>query len=162
MDPILIAAISGVLGLVVAAFMAAYVLKQDQGSEKVREISEAIKEGALAFLGCEYRILVIFVAVVAIILGIVPNLGWLVSAAFIFGAICSGLAGYIGMSIAIMANSRTAAAVQKSLKHGLRVSFRRGAVVGMCVVIRRPPVGRPACVTNGHLTLDGLRYEKFS
>jgi len=134
MDPILIAVICGILGLVVAAFMASYVLKQDQGSERIREISEAIKEGALAFLGREYKILVVFVIVVAIILGVVPNLGWLVSAAFVFGAVCSGLAGYIGMSIAIRANSRTAAAAQKSLNQGLRVSFRGGAVMGMCVV----------------------------
>ena len=134
MEPILIAVLSGVLGLGVAVFMAYYVLKQHQGSEKVREISAAIKEGALAFLGREYRVLVIFVVVVAIILGVVPNLGWLIALAFVFGAICSGLAGYVGMSIAIRANSRTATAAQKSLNHGLRVSFRSGAVMGLCVV----------------------------
>ena len=78
MDPILIAVISGLLGLVVAAFMAVYVLKQDEGSARLREISAAIKEGAVAFLGREYRILAIFVVVVTIILGVVPNLGWLV------------------------------------------------------------------------------------
>jgi len=134
LEPVLIAVLSGVLGLAVAAFLAYYVLKQSQGSERIREVSAAIKEGALAFLGREYRILAIFVVVVAIILGVVPALGWLISLAFVFGAICSGLAGFIGMSIAIRANSRTAAAVQKSLNHGLRVSFRSGAVMGMCVV----------------------------
>jgi K(+)-stimulated pyrophosphate-energized sodium pump len=133
-DPILIALLSGVVGLAVAGFMARYVLKQDEGSAKVREISAAIKEGALAFIGREYRVLTIFVAVVAVVLGVVPNLGWLVSLAFVFGAICSGLAGYVGMSIAIRANSRTAAAAQQSLNHGLRVSFRSGAVMGMSVV----------------------------
>ena len=95
MDPILIALICGVLGLGVAGFMASYVLKQDEGSKRIREISAAIKEGALAFLGREYRILAIFVVVVAIILGVLPNLGWQVSIAFIFGAICSGLASFI-------------------------------------------------------------------
>ena len=134
MEPVLIAVLSGVLGLFVAAFLAYYVLKQSQGSERIREVSAAIKEGALAFLGREYRILALFVVVVAVILGVVPALGWLISLAFVFGAICSGLAGFIGMSIAIRANSRTAAAVQKSLNHGLRVSFRSGAVMGMCVV----------------------------
>lgn len=134
MNPILIAVICGVLGLGVAAFMALYVLKQDQGSERIREISDAIKEGALAFLGREYKILAVFVVVVAIVLGVVPNLGWWVSVAFVFGAICSGLAGYIGMNIAIRANGRTAAAAQKSLNQGLRVSFRSGAVMGMCLV----------------------------
>jgi len=134
LDPIIVAVIVGVLGLVLAGFMALYVLRQDQGSERIREISTAIKEGALAFLGREYKILAIFVVVVTIILGVVPNLGWWVSLAFVFGAICSGLAGFIGMSIAVRANSRTAAAVQKSLNQGLRVSFRGGAVMGMCVV----------------------------
>lgn len=134
MSPILIAVIVGVIGLGMAGLMASYVLKQDQGSKKVREISAAIKEGALAFLGREYKILAVFVIVVAIILGVVPNLGWLVSVAFIFGAVCSGLAGYIGMSIAIRANGRTAAAAQKSLSQGLKVSFRSGAIMGMCVV----------------------------
>ncbi len=134
MDPIVIAILSGILGLVVAAFLARYVLKQSQGSEKIREISAAIKEGALAFLGREYRVLAIFVLAVTIVLGVVPNLGWLISMAFVFGAVSSGLAGYIGMSIAIRSNSRTAAAVQHSLNQGLRVSFRGGAVMGLTVV----------------------------
>ncbi|HEX79179.1 MAG TPA: sodium-translocating pyrophosphatase [Dehalococcoidia bacterium] len=134
MDPIVYAVLSGILALGIAIAMAFYVLKQPQGSQKVREISSAIKEGALAFLGREYRVLTIFVVLVAIVLGVVPNLGWLISLAFIFGAICSGLAGFIGMSIAIKSNSRTATAAQQSLNHGLRVSFRGGAVMGMCVV----------------------------
>ncbi|MBA7569354.1 putative K(+)-stimulated pyrophosphate-energized sodium pump [subsurface metagenome] len=134
MNPILIAVIAGVLGLACAGFMAVYVLSREQGSERIREISGAIKEGALAFLGREYRILAIFVVVVAIILGVIPLLGLWVALSFVFGAFCSGLAGYIGMNMAIRANSRTVAAVQKSLNQGLRVSFRSGAVMGMCVV----------------------------
>ena len=134
MNPIIIALICGVLGLALAGIMARYVLKQDQGSEKIREISAAIKEGALAFLGREYRILVIFVVVVGIILGVIPMLGWWVTVSFVFGAICSGLAGFIGMNMAIRSNSRTAASAQKSLNDGLRVSFRGGTVMGMCVV----------------------------
>jgi len=133
-NPIIIALICGVLGLALAGIMARYVLKQDQGSEKIREISAAIKEGALAFLGREYRILVIFVVVVGIILGVIPMLGWWVTVSFVFGAICSGLAGFIGMNMAIRSNSRTAASAQKSLNDGLRVSFRGGTVMGMCVV----------------------------
>jgi len=134
LNSMLIAVICGILGLAVAAYMAYYVLKQPQGSEKVRQISAAIKEGALAFLGREYRILAIFVAIVTVILGVVPALGWFVSIAFVFGAICSGLAGFIGMSIAIRINSRTATATVKSLSHGLRVAFRGGAVMGLSVV----------------------------
>ena len=134
MDPIILALGSAILGLVLAGFLAKFVLSQDEGNAKVREIAAAIKEGALAFLGREYRILAIFVAVVTLVLVVVPDLGWKVALAFVFGAISSGLAGYIGMSIAIRANSRTAAAAAVSLNHGLKVSFRAGSVMGMTVV----------------------------
>ena len=134
MDLVWIAAIAGILGLAFAGYLVLFVLRQDEGSARIREISAAIKEGALAFLGREYQILGIFVVVIAIILGIVPNLGWWVSLAFVFGAACSGVAGYAGMNIAIRANGRTASAAQKSLNEGLKVSFRSGAVMGMCVV----------------------------
>lgn len=131
---LVIALSAGLLGVVVAGLMANFVLKQPQGTKAVREISASIKEGALAFLGREYRILAIFVVAVTLILGFIPLVGWWVALSFIFGAICSGLAGFIGMSIAIRSNSRTAAAVQHGLNHGLKVSFRAGAVMGMSVV----------------------------
>jgi K(+)-stimulated pyrophosphate-energized sodium pump len=134
MDSIFLAVIAGAAGLAFAAFLVLYVLRQDEGSERMRDISAAIREGAMAFLAREYRILAVFVVLVAIVLGVVPNLGWWVSFSFVFGAICSGLAGFIGMNVAIRANARTAAAAQKSLNQGLRVSFRSGAVMGMCVV----------------------------
>lgn len=134
MDPIYYAVIAGVLGLIAAASMAAYVMRQDEGSERMKEISAAIKEGAMAFLSREYRIMLIFVALIAIALAFIPNLGGWVAFAFVFGAISSGLAGFVGMSIAIRANNRTAAAAAKSLNQGLRVAFRAGAVMGLCVV----------------------------
>ena len=134
MDPIFYAVIAGVLGLIAAASFAAYVLRQDEGTERMREISAAIKEGAMAFLRREYQILAIFVLVLAIALGFIPSLGWWVTLAFVFGAVSSALAGFIGMNIAIRANSRTAAAAAESLNQGLRVSFRSGAVMGICVV----------------------------
>jgi len=134
MDSIFLAVIAGAAGLAFAAFLVLYVLRQDEGSERMRDISAAIKEGAMAFLGREYRILAVFVVLVAIVLGVVPDLGWWVSFSFAFGAICSGLAGFIGMNVAIRSNARTAAAAQKSLNQGLKVSFRGGAVMGMCVV----------------------------
>ncbi|MCJ7807469.1 MAG: sodium-translocating pyrophosphatase [Dehalococcoidia bacterium] len=134
MDPIYYAVIAGVLGLIAAASMAAYVMRQDEGSERMREISSAIKEGAMAFLSREYRIMLIFVAVIALALAFIPNLGGWVAFAFVFGAISSGLAGFVGMSIAIRANNRTAAAAEKSLNQGLRVAFRAGAVMGLSVV----------------------------
>ncbi len=134
MDPVIIALIVGIIGLLFALYLATFVLKQNAGTERVREISAAIKEGAIAFLSREYRILAIFVVVVAIVLGIIPSLGLWVAVAFVFGAVCSALAGLIGMNIAVRANSRTAAAAQESLNHGLKVSFRAGGVMGMCVV----------------------------
>ena len=131
MDKIWIALIAGILALAFAVFYTAFVLRKGQGTERMREISGAIKEGALAFLHWEYRILALFVIVVAIILvilGQVPTSDPLLSPwtalAFVFGAACSMLAGYIGMNIAITANSRTAAAAMESLNEGLRVSFR--------------------------------------
>ncbi len=132
MEYMYIAVIAGVLGLAFALFSVFYVLRQGEGSERMREISAAVKEGALAFLHREYQILAIFVVVVAIILGFV--LGWWVALAFVFGALCSMGAGYAGMNMAIRSNARTAAAAEKSLNQGLRVSFRSGAVMGMCVV----------------------------
>jgi K(+)-stimulated pyrophosphate-energized sodium pump len=134
MDYMFIAVISGILGLIFALFLVFSVLRGDEGSEKMREISAAIQEGATAFLGREYRILAVFVVVVGIVLGFIPGLGWLVSLSFVFGALCSALAGYIGMNIAVRSNARTAAAAQKSLNDGLRVSFRGGGVMGMSVV----------------------------
>lgn len=134
MDPIYYAVIAGVLGLITAASMAAYVMRQDEGSERMREISAAIKEGAMAFLSREYRIMFVFVAFIALALAFIPNLGGWVAFAFVFGAISSGLAGFVGMNIAIRANNRTAAAAEKSLNQGLRVAFRAGAVMGLCVV----------------------------
>jgi K(+)-stimulated pyrophosphate-energized sodium pump len=134
MEYMYVAVIAGVMGLAFALFAVLYVLKQSQGSERMREISQAIKEGALAFLHREYQILAIFAVVVTIILAVIPDLGWRVAIAFVFGALCSMGAGYAGMNMAIRSNSRTAAAAEKSLNQGLRVSFRGGAVMGMTVV----------------------------
>lgn len=88
----------------------------------------------MAFIGREYRTLAIVVAILAFILAVIPALGWRVSVAFIFGAVCSMGAGYAGMSVAVRSNGRTCTAAQKGLNQGLRVSFRAGAVVGLTVV----------------------------
>ncbi|MFH0846591.1 MAG: sodium-translocating pyrophosphatase [Chloroflexota bacterium] len=130
----LIATISGVLALLLTGYMALYIVRQDEGTAKMKEIAAAVREGAMAFLGREYRVLAIFVVVVAIILGIMPGLGWWAAASFILGAASSGLTGFLGMSVAVRSNSRAAAAVQKSLSRGLGVAFRGGAVMGMSIV----------------------------
>jgi K(+)-stimulated pyrophosphate-energized sodium pump len=134
MDLVWICVITGLVGAGVVAYFVRYVLRQDQGSEKIREISAAIKEGGLAFIHREYRTMGIVIAIIAIILAVIPDLGWRVSVAFIFGAICSMGAGYAGMNMALRTNGRTCAAAQQSLNQGLKVSFRGGAVMGLTVV----------------------------
>jgi len=134
MDLVWICIIAGLLAAGVVAFFVRYVLKQDQGSEKLKEISAAIKEGGLAFIHREYRTLAIVAVVIAIVLAVIPSLGWRLSVAFVFGAICSMGAGYAGMNIALRSNGRTCAAAQKGLNQGLRVAFRGGAVMGLTVV----------------------------
>jgi len=134
MDLVWICIIAGLVAAGVVAFFVRYVLRQDQGSEKLREISAAIKEGGLAFIHREYRTLGIVVVVIAIVLAVIPSLGWRLSVAFVFGAVCSMGAGYAGMNMALRTNGRTCAASQKGLNQGLRVSFRGGAVMGLTVV----------------------------
>ncbi|MDI6916432.1 MAG: sodium-translocating pyrophosphatase [Thermoplasmatales archaeon] len=133
-DPMYGAVTASLLGLIFVIFLVRYVLKQDEGSDKIKEISGAIKEGALAFLHREYKILGVFVIAVAVLLWAVPGLGWRQSFSFMFGALCSVGAGYLGMNMAVRSNGRTANAAKKSLNEGLKVSFRGGAVMGMFVV----------------------------
>jgi len=133
-----ISVICAILGGLVVVYFTRYILKQDQGTEQIREISGAIKEGALAFIHLEYRIEIIVVIVIAVILGLLgfatPDLGWKSALAFIFGAVTSLSTGYIGMNIAVRSNGRTTTGVQKSLNQGLRIAFRSGAVMGLTVV----------------------------
>jgi K(+)-stimulated pyrophosphate-energized sodium pump len=134
MDLVWICVIVGLVGAGVVAYFVRYVLRQDQGSAKLKEISAAIKEGGLTFIHREYRTLIIVVAIIAIVLAFVPGLGWEMSVAFIFGALTSMAAGYAGMNMALRSNGRTCAAAQKGLNNALRVSFRGGAVMGLTVV----------------------------
>ncbi|MFH0913718.1 MAG: sodium-translocating pyrophosphatase [Chloroflexota bacterium] len=126
--------IVSLLGFAFVFYLVYYVLKFDQGPKEVREISAAVKEGALAFLHREYSIEGIVVLIVTLILAFIPSLGIWVAVSFVFGAVCSLGAGYAGMNMAIRANGRTAVAASKSLNEGLKVSFRAGAVMGMTVV----------------------------
>ncbi|MCL0060994.1 sodium-translocating pyrophosphatase [Dehalococcoidia bacterium] len=133
-NPVLIALIAGIIGLFFAAYLVFTLLKQDPGPKEVREISKAIEEGALAFLYREYKTLVWFVVIVAIILGVFLEPRGLVAVAYLAGTLCSAGAGYIGMRVGLKANGRTVAGVMKSLNTGLRVAFNSGAVMGICVV----------------------------
>ena len=126
-----------VIGLVYMLIRANWVRKQDAGSERMVEISTAIKEGALAFLNAEYRLLFIFVVIASIALYgvsiLVDTTSWMIVPAFILGAAFSAFAGNIGMRIATEANARTAEAAKTSLPKALQVSFGGGTVMGLGV-----------------------------
>ncbi len=138
MNLVWICVISAIIGGCTVGYFARYILKQSPGTERIRELSSAIQEGAMAFIRREYRTEIIVVVIVAVILGLLglatPDLGWKASVCFIFGAICSLGAGYIGMNVSVRSNGRTTTAVQKSLNQGLRIAFRSGAVMGLTVV----------------------------
>ena len=125
------------IGLVVMAAKASWVNRQDAGDEKMKSISDHIREGALAFLAAEYRVLAIFVVIAGILLGIISYLvettHWLIIVAFVIGAFFSALAGNIGMRIATAANVRTTQAARTSLSKALAVSFGGGTVMGLGV-----------------------------
>ncbi len=129
--------IMAILGLVFMLIKAMWVKKQDAGNEKMKSISENIKQGALAFLQAEYRLLFIFVIIAAVALGViaffVPTTHWLIIVAFVFGAFFSALAGNIGMRIATESNVRTTQAARTSLPQALKVSFSGGTVMGLGV-----------------------------
>ncbi|MCK4424280.1 sodium/proton-translocating pyrophosphatase, partial [Candidatus Bathyarchaeota archaeon] len=144
MEEWLIAPASAVISLLAALYLYYYVKKQDAGTEKMQEISDAIKEGANAFLKREYKTLAIFVVIVAVLLGIfVPEPIWItetqiknisLALAYVFGSFSSALAGYFGMDVALKANVRTANAARKGLNKAFPISFRGGAVMGLSVV----------------------------
>ena len=122
----------GLIGIAYVVITTLGVLAQDAGNETMQRISAAIREGAQAFLAQQYRVLVIFAVVVAVVIAIFIR--WQTAVCFIVGAFTSALTGFIGMNIATRANVRTAAAAMKSLDAGLRVAFRSGSVMGMSVV----------------------------
>jgi len=126
-----------VLGLLFMLVKMSWVKKQPAGNERMQSISKSIKEGALAFLNAEYRLLVVFVLIASGLLfyisTMVETTSWMIVPAFIFGAIFSALAGNIGMRIATDANSRTAEAAKTSLPQALKVSFSGGTVMGLGV-----------------------------
>ena len=148
MESIIVALVAGGIALAFAAFMAWRVVGADAGNARMTEIGDAIRAGASAFLRREYMSLLPFVIVVAVVLAIldlVPlingepifNHGLSVPAtaiSYLVGTICSGLAGFIGMNVAVRANVRTAAAAMRGLNPALRVAFSSGTVMGVTVV----------------------------
>lgn len=125
------------LGLIYMVIKQSWVMKQDAGDGKMKEISDHIYEGALAFLNAEYKLLTIFVIIVSVLLAIVsfvvPTTHWLIVIAFICGAVFSAFAGNIGMKIATKTNVRTTQAARTSLPNALKISFGGGTVMGLGV-----------------------------
>ena len=137
-----------VLSLVVAAFLARHVLSADTGKPEMRVISDAIREGAEAFLRRQYRTIALLAVVAAAMIFAfyfvnrdVKNIAemgagtaWRITLSFVTGALCSAIAGYIGMFVSIRANIRTASAAMTSLNKALQLALRAGAVSGLSVV----------------------------
>ena len=129
--------VAGLLALLYTLFKSSWISKQEVGTEKMSRISQHISRGAMAFLKAEYRILAIFVVVVAVILALSADpetSSWMIAISFVIGALCSGLAGFIGMNVATKANVRTTNAARESLGKGLEVAFAGGSVMGLGVV----------------------------
>ena len=143
----IVSIVASLVALAFAAFLASTVLKKDAGDEQIRFIGRAIQEGATAFLSREYRLLAIFVVVMTVILAVFIDFDILgkvgsssassvpgTAIAYLVGAVGSGLAGFIGMSIAVRANTRTTVQAMQGLNPALRVAFNSGAVMGASVV----------------------------
>lgn len=130
--------IAGVIALLFVFWRTAWVKKQDIGNEKMAKIAKNISNGAMAFLKAEYKVLAIFVVAVAVILAFKgaseKDSNALVALSFFVGALCSGLAGFMGMRVATKANARTTNAARSSLAKALEVAFSGGSVMGLGVV----------------------------
>ncbi len=129
------APVLGICALLFAFYLTKKVGKQDAGTDRMKEIAAFIHEGARAFLTAEYKVLVVFVAVLFVLIGIGIGNWVTYSSMFLVGALFSTAAGYIGMNVATKANVRTAAAAKDSgMNKALSIAFSGGAVMGMCVV----------------------------
>lgn len=128
-----VSVVVGLLGLGFAAYLAAWVLKQDIGTPRMAELSQAIFEGAMAFLNRQYTTLIPFTVIIFLLLGFFGEHEWPSAISFLVGAALSAAAGYIGMTIATKANARTTQAAIKGIDKALSVAFRSGAVMGMSV-----------------------------
>ncbi|MFH1786429.1 MAG: sodium-translocating pyrophosphatase [archaeon] len=124
--------IAGLLAIVFAGYLSYMVLKKEEGTQKMSELSHAIQEGALAYLTRQYKTLAVFIAIVAVIFAYA--LSPIVALVYLIGTLCSIAAGFIGMYVATRANTRTTNAARTSLNSALQIAFRGGSVMGMSVV----------------------------
>ncbi|HLD01187.1 MAG TPA: sodium-translocating pyrophosphatase [Candidatus Nanoarchaeia archaeon] len=128
----IIAIIVALIALAYSGYLSFKIMKVSPGSKRMQEIANAIKQGANAYMARQYKTIAVFAIIIAVILGLLFSFP--VAAGFIFGAILSGLSGFLGMSISVRANVRTAETAKKGLKEALDVAFKGGSVTGMAVV----------------------------
>lgn len=136
-DLLILAPLGSILALLFATYLAFSILKKDEGTQQMKEIAQAVRTGARAYLKRQYLgVSIFFIAVFCILmlLALKKYLVIFVPFAFLTGGLFSGLSGFIGMNIATQASNRTVAGVMKSLNSGLRVAFSSGAVMGLTVV----------------------------
>jgi len=135
---ILLVLITGVIALMFSFWKTKWIISQDEGTKKMKIIGKNIAEGAMAFLRAEYKVLGIFVILVAVLLGFANSKGddssALISLSFLVGATASGLAGFLGMKVATKSNNRTTNAARQNLESALSIAFSGGSVMGMSVV----------------------------
>lgn len=128
----IIAPIAAIIGLIVAFSLASWISKVDEGNDRMKEIAGHIREGAMAFLKREYKVMAIVIVVIFIVIGLC--ISWVTAVLYVLGALLSVLAGFFGMNVATKGNVRTAnAAHEAGMNKALKVAFRSGAVMGLCV-----------------------------
>jgi len=131
---VIFALISSIVAIIYGLILIRIVLKKNSGDEKMKAIASAIQQGAKAYLNRQYKTIGIIAVILFLIIGFVPSLGWMMAISFIFGAILSALAGYIGMNVSVRANVRTTEEAKKGLKNALSLAFKGGSVTGLLVV----------------------------
>ena len=132
MSYLILSILVGIIALGFALLLYFDIMKKNVGNEEMKEISKNIEDGAMTFLFREYKFILIFILVVAVIIGVAIH--YKTAIAFVLGSIFSIIAGFCGMRVAVKANVRTAEAARKGIKEALTIAFSGGSVMGMAVV----------------------------